>query len=108
MGQGGGSSTSTSEQHAIEHAVLPSEIAGLPDLKAYIRIAGRASSVLLSQISYIPLEAVHPALIPVARKKRTQDREGGQEGGGALVGRITQGPQGPVLDTAEIGEGDTP
>ncbi|WP_297386966.1 type IV secretion system DNA-binding domain-containing protein, partial [Acidiferrobacter sp.] len=54
MGQGGGSSTSTSEQHAIEHAVLPSEIAGLPDLRAYVRISGRASNVLLTQISYIP------------------------------------------------------
>ncbi len=107
MGQGGSNSTSTSEQHAIEHAVLPSEIAGLPDLRAYVRISGRASNVLLTQISYIPLEAVHPALIPVVRKKRRTQEDGGQEGGGALVGRITQGAQGPVLE-AEIGEGDTP
>ncbi len=107
-GQGASSSTSTSEQHTIEHAVLPSEIGGLPDLKAYVRIAGKASNVLLARIDYIPVEPVHPALIPVVRKKRrTQDREGGQEGSGALVGRITQGPQGQVLE-AEIGEGDTP
>ena len=107
MGQGGGSSTSTSEQHAIEHAVLPSEIAGLPDLKAYVRIAGRASNVVLARIDYVPVTAVHPALIPMVRKKRRTQENGGQEGGGALVGRITQGPQGPVLET-EISEGDTP
>ena len=108
MGQGGGSSTSTSEQHTIEHAVLPSEIGGLPDLRAYVRIAGRASNVVLARIDYIPMEAVHPALIPMVRKKRrTQDDEGGVGGGGELVGRITQGSKEQVTGT-EIGEGDTP
>jgi type IV secretory pathway TraG/TraD family ATPase VirD4 len=108
MGQGGGSSTSTSEQHTIEHAVLPSEIGGLPDLRAYVRIAGRASNVVLARIDYIPMEAVHPALIPMVRKKRrTQDDGGGVGGGGELVGRITQGSKEQVTGT-EIGEGDTP
>jgi hypothetical protein len=107
MGQGASSSTSTSEQHAIEHAVLPSEIAGLPDLKAYIRIAGRASNVVLARIDYVPVTAVHPALIPMVRKKRRTQEDGGQKGGGELLGRITQGSQGTALETT-IGEGDTP
>jgi hypothetical protein len=105
LGQGCGSSESTSEQHVIEHAVLPSEIGGLPDLKAYVRIAGRASNVVLARIDYIPVEPVHPALIPVVRKKRRTQEDGGQEGGGALIGRITQSSQGPE---PAIGEGDTP
>jgi type IV secretory pathway TraG/TraD family ATPase VirD4 len=36
----GGGGQSTSEQHAIEAAVLPSEIMGLPDMVGYLRISG--------------------------------------------------------------------
>ena len=34
----GGGGSSTSEQHAIEHAVLPSEILSLPNLTGYLRV----------------------------------------------------------------------
>ncbi|MDA8120885.1 MAG: type IV secretion system DNA-binding domain-containing protein [Gammaproteobacteria bacterium] len=61
--QGGSSSTSESESHTIEAAVLPSEVAGLPNLKAYLRIAGDALNVRLVTITYIPIEPIHPALI---------------------------------------------
>ena len=38
----GGGGQSTSEQHAIEHAVLPSEILALPNLVGYLRIPNDA------------------------------------------------------------------
>ena len=38
----GGGGSSTSEQHAIEHAVLPSEILSLPNLVGYLRIPNDA------------------------------------------------------------------
>ncbi len=66
FGSGGTSSTSTSEQHTIERAVLPSEVAGLKNLRAYVRIAQQSSKVSLSEISYQELpEAEHEYFIPV-------------------------------------------
>ena len=65
-GTGGTSSTSTSEHHSIERAVLASEIAGLPNLKAYVRIAGQTSRVMLSDILYRKLPAAqHEYFIPI-------------------------------------------
>ncbi|MHB8252923.1 MAG: type IV secretion system DNA-binding domain-containing protein [Acidiferrobacter sp.] len=71
-GQGGSSGSSVSESHVIEHAVLPSEIAGLPDMRAYLRICGRASDVILTDINYVPLESQCEAFIPIAQKRRAK------------------------------------
>jgi len=70
-GSPGSSSTSTSESHTIERAVLPSEVAGLPDLKAYVRVSGRASRVMLSEIIYQKLPpAQHTYFEPRASVRR--------------------------------------
>ena len=71
-GMGGTSSTSRSEHHSVERAVLASEIAGLPNLKAYVRIAGQTSRVLLSDILYQKLpSAQHEYFIPVPQDDET-------------------------------------
>lgn len=88
-GQGGSSGSSTSEQHVIEHAVLPSEIAGLPDMKAYLRVCGRASDVVLTDINYIPLEPARDAFIPIAQKRRSETH-GEKEEGEARIERDMQ------------------
>lgn len=92
-GQGGSSGSSTSEQHVIEHAVLPSEIAGLPDMRAYIRVCGRASDVVLTDINYVPLEPVHDAFIAIAQKRRARriaapEDESENQSGGEEEGQI--------------------
>ncbi len=70
-GSPGSSSTSTSESHTIERAVLPSEVAGLKNLRAYVRIAERASNVALTDIIYQKLpEAKHQYFEPQESVRR--------------------------------------
>lgn len=58
-------STSMNEQHSIEAAVLDSEIFALPDLRAYVRIAGAGGTILLRWIDYVQLpEARHEFFMP--------------------------------------------
>ena len=67
VGVGGvaSSSTSTSEHHSIESAILDSQVAALPDLRAYVRIAGQGDKILERWISYVDLPAAqHEFFVP--------------------------------------------
>ena len=67
VGVGGveSNSTSTSEHHSIESAILDSQVAALPDLRAYVRLAGQGNKILERWISYVDLPAAqHEFFVP--------------------------------------------
>lgn len=72
--QPGQSSEGTSEQMVIERIVLPSEIAGLPDLHGYLRLGG-SSEIAKVSITYTPPIEKQPAHVNVQQRRLPWEME---------------------------------
>lgn len=98
-GQGGGSSSessSTSEQIVIERAVLPSQIAGLPDLYGYLRTGG-SSTVAKVKVDFdgLPRKGDQPDFVHQPQRQLPKYRAPDEQ-------------QGNVQNTAARIESDAP